>query len=404
MTDYDFLIKEKIEDTDFDLKKVPYKPETKFDFIKDVMAMANADIHSDRYIVIGVSLDKETGRRDVIGIEETEIRDSSDYQSWVQDYIEPKIDLNYFPHKYDGKMFGIIKISNCVESPYMIKKELNDQKTKKRVLQVGEAWIRKNSRQDRMNRTDLEHIYQKRLEKRGFSGDVRVLFSGIDSDTYPLSVIDEMILPSKRDYEKITKFIERKTQNQKTSSLVNKIFVNLTNFLGQYFSLDRRYFKMDLDELIDHRNKILENFSERDYSIIFGIMANRVNITIENLGEEYIEDASIKIIFPTEGLAISDHEPHYNYKMPTFNLANPWDYYRKQLYNHNVNYGYREFEVTKELGDIKHGMLKEIFSEPLRISVNKSFIGKTITINCYIYGKNLKKPIFRELILKAISY
>jgi len=57
MTNYDFLIKEKNEDRDFDAKVIPYKPEIKMDFLKDVMSMANADIISDRYIVLGLKID-----------------------------------------------------------------------------------------------------------------------------------------------------------------------------------------------------------------------------------------------------------------------------------------------------------------------------------------------------------
>jgi len=133
-------------------------------------------------------------------------------------------------------------------------------------------------------------------------------------------------------------------------------------------------------------------------------MANRFNISIENLGEEYIEDASIKMIFPTMGVDLSNYtsygrnKPHLP-KITT--LGNPWYYYIKNLTNLNGKYGYSTFKITREIGDFKHKILTEIFPEPLKLSLNKSMNGKAIIIKCFLYGKNLREPIYRELTLKG---
>jgi hypothetical protein len=401
MTNYDFLIKDKIEDTDFDVKKIPYNSEMKYDLLKDVMAMANADIDSDRHIVLGVHLDKKTGQRNLIGIDKNDVRDSSDYQSWIREFIEPNIDLKYFPYDCDGKTFGIIEISNCVRRPYLMRKEYNHQK---KYLLEGEAWIRNNSIQNRMKRNDFENIYEKRLKNKGFSGDLKLYFSDTNSDILTLRTTDEMMLPSKRAYEKITKIIDRKKEQQKiTGNTLKNIFVRFDKILRWIFSFDRNYLKMSLEELEKIQDEIINQYSEADYSQIFDLMANRINITIENLGDEYIEDASIRFIFPTVGLAISNNSGngHNTHRSPKIVLPNPWNYYLKQLSNYNVTYEYNKFEFTKGIGDIKHKMPMEIFTDPLKISLNKSLAGKTIIIKCIIYGKNLREPIDRELTLKA---
>ena len=47
---------------------------------------------------------------------------------------------------------------------------------------------------------------------------------------------------------------------------------------GQILSPDRKYWKMDLNELISIQNKILDEYSEDDYAQIFGIWANRIRV------------------------------------------------------------------------------------------------------------------------------
>ena len=318
MTNYDFLINEKNEDTDFDAKAIPYKPETKIDFLKDVMSMANADITLDRYIVLGVKIDKKTGERYLIGIEEKDILDPADYQNWIHNYIEPDIDLNFFLYSFEGKKYGIFQIRDCSNPPYIMKKnynyQTNDQKTE--YLNEGEAWIRKNTKQNPMKRADFENIYEKRWKYQGFSGDVKLFFSDTNSDVLTLRTIDEMMLPSKRDYEKITKIIDRKKgQLKKSEKSLNYFYNRFSNIFWWIFSFDRKYLKLNLDELVDLQGKILENYSEDDYALVFGLLANRFNISIENLGEEYIEDASIKLIFPTIGVAVSNYTSYGQNKL-----------------------------------------------------------------------------------------
>jgi predicted HTH transcriptional regulator len=154
MIDYNLLIKEKREDTDFDGKKTIYKKDTFFDLLKDVMAMANADIETDRHIVTGISL--QQGEERLTGINQGDFQDPSIYQQLVHDNIEPTIDLRCFLHEFEGKFFGIFEISNCNDPPYMMKKiyprkqGLSENNKKTDILQVGEAWIRKNTDQDRM--------------------------------------------------------------------------------------------------------------------------------------------------------------------------------------------------------------------------------------------------------------
>jgi len=54
--------------------------------------------------------------------------------------------------------------------------------------------------------------------------------------------------------------------------------------------------------------------------------------------------------------------------------------------------------IEKNLGNIKHHIpIKEVFGKSLRIIVLSNLIGQTITVKCVIYGKNLQKPIEKDL-------
>ena len=408
MTDYDFLIKEKEEDTDFDVKKTPYKSDTYFDFLKDIMAMANADIETDRHIVIGVSI--EPRQRNLLGMDRQDFRDSANYVDLLRDYIEPDINFKYFPYDYDGKTFGIIEISNCNKPPYMMKKDfqrklqrdVNDKKPD--ILLNGEAWIRNGSSQDRMKRNDFEQIYEKKFKKRGFVGEIKLFFTDTNSEILHLSTLDDLILPSKREYDLITKIIEeKKKHNENEPKSVKKSHETIRSLFERFRSPSGKYLTKDIPELEKIRDKIKEEYSEDDYYEIFGFRGNRVNITIENLGNEYLEDASIKLVIPKiEGLAIADREPHKPKRNDNLILPNPFNYYFKSLsFYPNVLYSYDKIEITIDIGDIKHHIPKEIFSNPLRIVLNKSLAGKTIEIQCYIYGKNLREPRFKKLVIQG---
>jgi len=409
MNDYDFFIKEKKEGTDFDGKKTNYRKETHLDLVKDVMAMANADIEKDRHIVTGISLTPGETRLQGINIED--FGDPSIYQELIHENIEPPIDLRCFLHEFDGKKFGIFEIANCNNPPYMMKKEYQRNISvngKSEILQKGEAWIRRNTDQARMIRNDFERIYDKKFKNSGFKGDFKVYFSDTRTDTLHLLPIDEMLLPSKRDYKLLSKIIDDKKSESVKKNHIIQFFSNVRALFLRVFDPNTgKYLMTDLGELLEIQENMKNCFSDYDYFEIFSIRSRGTNVIIENLGNEYLEDVTVKfVINRINGIAIQDDERDYSRKQKIqTQLPNPFDYYMKFLFHYpNTVYNFSKIEIPVKIGDIQHRIPKMVFPHPLRIALNKSMAGKTIDITCIIYAKNLREPQFKKLKIQGLSY
>lgn len=90
-------IETEIESSNFDFKKDIYDfaiAKNKQDFLTDVLSFANSHSNGDKYIITGVKLYPD-GRRDLVGITESKIKDGSDYQSLINDNIEPNIIIDF---------------------------------------------------------------------------------------------------------------------------------------------------------------------------------------------------------------------------------------------------------------------------------------------------------------------
>jgi hypothetical protein len=410
MFDYNHIIKEKSEDTDFDGKKINYRTETFFDLIKDVMAMANADIEKERHIVIGISLNQGESR--LQGINTNDFQDPSIYQELIHENIEPPIDLRCFLYECEGKQFGIFEIANCNDPPYLMRKEYQRKqdisaKNKNEVLQKGEAWIRRNSNQTRMIRSDFDRIYDRKFKNSGFKGELKLYFSNTETDTLQLFPIDEMLLPSKRDYELLSEIIEDRRRKINDKNQVYQLLTFVRSFLLRIFDPQKgKYIMKDIDTLLEIQENMKNNFSDYDYFEIFSVRSQGTNVIIENLGNEYLEDVTVKfIIHRVEGIAIQDQEPDYSrHRKILTQLPNPFDYYMKDLFDYpNTVYHYSKIEIPVKVGTVQHGIPKEVFPNPIRIALNKSMAGKTIFITCIIYGKNLRTAQYKQLKILGLT-
>ncbi|GEM_PF-1042024 len=142
-----------------DYKAIQYSPDKTIDFIKDIIAMANSASEQDKYIIIGVKDKPE--QKEFLGIVPEEFRDSAEYAVILSNYVEPEINFDYFKYELEGKVYGVFKIFNNDDRPYMVKKEKIERKAKgESQLRMGDAWVRKGSHNVRLQRSHLDTIYE----------------------------------------------------------------------------------------------------------------------------------------------------------------------------------------------------------------------------------------------------
>lgn len=153
------LLATKQESDVFDIKLKYYEEDKKSSLIKDIVSFANCKEHGDKFIIFGVE-DKTFKIKGMSG----ELPDISEIQSLLNSYIEPSIKIELGSQIVEGKEIKYIKIKNCINKPYIIKKPYS--KNGKTELRDGEIYIRKNATNSIATRNDLIQMF---AEKEKFS-------------------------------------------------------------------------------------------------------------------------------------------------------------------------------------------------------------------------------------------
>ncbi len=136
-----------------DFKEKQYHKDKSMDLIMDVMAMANSRYNEDKFIIIGIK-DRPEGK-ELKGIDPTEFIDSSNYTQLILNNLEPEVQFDYFKYEYKDKVFGIFRIYETVNKPYMMRKKFNK-------LNEGYCLIRKGSTNSIARREDFDYMYLKK--------------------------------------------------------------------------------------------------------------------------------------------------------------------------------------------------------------------------------------------------
>jgi hypothetical protein len=143
-----------------DFKAKHYAAKGTPDLLKDIMAMANAQYQGSKYIIMGIKDDPGDSRR-IEGINIFDQVDSSTYQEFILNNIEPDINLDVYYIDYRDKKIGVIEITNTTDRPYMLKKKIG-------LLNEGYCLVRKGSQHSIAKRRDFDRFYleSNRLEIR----------------------------------------------------------------------------------------------------------------------------------------------------------------------------------------------------------------------------------------------
>lgn len=152
--DYEF------ENEFLDFKLKPYEwnnTKSKSDFLSDIICMANSLTVGDKFIILGVKV-KPNGERIQQGIDKSKLMDSADYQQLVSENIEPSISIEVKIVSHLNNDYGAIRIFNCNNKPYLLKKKFGD-------LEQGYIKVRKGSRNTNINRYILDEIYNSKNPK-----------------------------------------------------------------------------------------------------------------------------------------------------------------------------------------------------------------------------------------------
>ena len=396
--DIDDLIRYENENTTLDFKATQYTKEQFGSLLKDVMAMANSDTTSDKFIIVGIK-HKSSGEKDYLGIERSEFMDSAVYQQLILENIEPDIPIDYYPYKFEEKVFGIFKISNCLNRPYMMKKDNGNGNLKK-----GDCLIRKGSQQSRMIRRDFDRIFETKKSIEDYDKVVQIAFCGFNGmQEIELPAVRRYVPPSERMKKKILKVMEQKKSELELKSASNPLDhfdFKLASLSSTYIFGGAPYESRSLEELEKNLAVVKETYRSDDYYEFFEKYSHKINITILNNGLSYLEDCSIEVIITKiQGLFIASRiyeEPEDNTMLLLKrDLVNP-----VSIMYPTVDSTDDTWVIKEGIGDIRHHIPTDAFKIDLRI-VPTQIITEVIELECRLFGKNLAYPLIRTLKIKV---
>ena len=143
-------------------------------FLRDVLALANASVEGNRYIVVGVDFDGK-GRKRTHAVDSEDFSGKPSYQSLANEFIEPPIRIRYKPVSFDGVRVGVFEIGDCQDRPYMIRADFSEQ------LRRGDAYKRVKNAAVKMGRRQLMDLFERKFRDSVSAGDVEVGFPGRDN-------------------------------------------------------------------------------------------------------------------------------------------------------------------------------------------------------------------------------
>ena len=155
---------------------------SKGDFLTDIICLANSNPKGDKYIITGVKV-KPDGERKIKGIETSEAKDSAIYQELVTENIEPSISIEFKIIGYDSKKFGIFRIFECNDRPYLLKKKYGN-------YERGYIKVRKGSRNTNISRYILDSIYKEKNSNNKSQFKISGIVNGKISDDIVLNSYD----------------------------------------------------------------------------------------------------------------------------------------------------------------------------------------------------------------------
>jgi len=347
-------------------------------FLTDVLAMANASIEGNRYIVTGIEFDRSKKRR-IHNISRDDFNGKPSYQALVSDFIEPPVRVRYQPLSVDGQRVGIFEIGECRDVPYMMRADYSEK------LRRGDAYVRVHNATVKLGRRQLLEMFERKFRDSVSADRIEIGFPGeIIHKDYRIPVNDLSKLPSAVAGGKLQQMLETKAKS--SNSGATTIMARLTH--ARLFGSDSPYKERDTEELMTEMSDIRRKHRYEDDQFLFETHHKELQLVIYNQGTEPIQNASISLMMP-------NHNSFYvASRLPRILRDEKWidrgpaehaEYPAVNLKDDSV-------QVTSTLGQITADAPVNAFETPLRICVGKELKGRRLGIRYTLFGSNLRRP------------
>lgn len=347
-------------------------------FLRDVMAMANASVDGPRYIVVGIDIDAH-GNRQIHTISEQDFRGKPAYRSLANDYIEPPLRIRYEPVSLDGKRVGVFEIGHCEDRPYMMRVDFSE------TLRRGDAYMRLKETAVKMGRRQLQSLFEKKFHDSVPADNIEIGFMGeILHKALTLSSSDISQLPSSVAAGKLEQLVKihQNSRNSGATSLMARLVH------ARLYGSDDPYVRRTPEELLEEMEQIRYKYRDQDLFYLFEKHRTEIQLGVRNQGDESIIDASIALVLPkdddffvAERLPKIERNKKYVERFPDEIASYP-----------SVSVHKNAIHITKKIGDIPVEQAVEVFASPVRVCIGPGLIGRRFGLRYALHGQNLRSP------------
>lgn len=359
-------------------RKQPYGSNGIRDFLRDVVAIANASVEGPRLIVIGVDCD-DAGRKSYHPVSDKDFSGKPRYCELVNEYIEPSVAISYEPLNVDGKQIGVFAVTDCRERPYMMRVDFSEE------LRRGDAYMRVNDAAIKMGRRQLQALFEKQFQDSVSGSSIEVGFQGeIIHKHLDLACCDLAELPSAVAANKLEQLIKIQLDSKDTGS--TSIMARLVH--ARLFGSDDPYVSRTPDELMQEMEQIRHKYEDQDREFLFETHAQKIQLVVYNQGQEPVVDASLALVLPNDpDLYIAD-------RLPKTRRDNGFVECEPDAASSYPSVSPRDnsIHITCKLRNIPVGEPVDVFGSPLRVCPGPGLSGRKFGIHYALHGKNLRSP------------
>jgi hypothetical protein len=372
MTELLQLAKTEVADSFLSFRGRAYSSGDQGEFVRDVLALANAAAIGRRYLFIGVA--DAPGQRTFPGISERTWRRTREVlPQFLAEAVEPPLRVTFESLEVDGALVGVVCLEGCDDPPYLLACRIGDD------MPAGSGWVRRGATQSRLRREHLQRIFEARYVRDG--GDVQVGFPGpLPREEIELPALSLANLPSAQAAHNINRILEAKRTaksvlGRSDSRIARLVFAQVAS--GQPYR--EQGTKTMLMKLIDAPGE----HSVADAHYEYEVRAHRLNLMLNNLGDRAHQSLVLTLKLPrVEGMGVVER-----LYLPPGAAAPKNTVYPK------VDCGPRAISIQVGGIEIPRRGTAQAFIEPPRMWLREAAVGQMIRMAYSLHGPTLSAPV-----------
>jgi hypothetical protein len=356
------------------------------EYLRDVLALANASVEGNRYIVVGIDFDARGNRRKRT-VPEEDFAGKPSYQALANEFIEPPIRLRYKPVSLDGTRVGVFEIGDCQDRPYMMRVDYDER------LRRGDAYKRVNDAAVKMGRRQLMELFERKFRDSVSAGDIELGFPGeIIHKEITIATSDLSQMPSALASQKLEEMLRIRRMSRTSGSTT--MVARLTH--ARLYGTEGPYEHRSPEDIMAELSGIRGKYRHQDENFLFEEHGQELQFVAFHQGKDALIDASLTLILPNHSSFYVARTLPRRIVNGRFVARTPGEIAQYPA----VTLKDDAVQISCAIGDIQAGEPVEVFGTPLRMCVGADLSGRRFGIRYVLHAQNLRASAQGQLKLR----